>query len=503
VERQEPLAEAVRGFSDADACERQVVELRWPDGAVSCPRCGSSRVGRIRSRGLFQCKETGCRGQFSARAGTLFEESALGLEKWFVAAWCVGCAGDRVRSTDLSRALGITQKSAWNMLHKIRLATKAASFVASEAPGDEIEPFVRALLRVPKSEIEHERALWRARPRRPAKPPPWSLEEFAVTQRSPELVLEVGALLRAKSPSGDRTCVPVMGSGINIQAANMEGFGARDDWQALLGKVAESIGMSKRKLPTAPLSLWEALLCRWGERRRVFPFEAERELQNFVCQELRKQEDETSWFGLYKKISQAGFADIISLNFDRRIGLSAKRRHRSVGAPSGNSYGLFGESLFRHSTVRRLGGGTTRIWYPHGDTKKAISVKLGTRRYGFYIGLIEERLGGGSSEWRFKPEEGRTVPSRAPTKADSWLEIFLQRPLVFVGCGLSAEEWPLWWLLRKRGTRKRTPPVFLLTFEAALEQAPEQLSLLPELRSVVFSSPGELWTFFLECIEVA
>src|SRR4029078_6123696 len=77
------LLEAVRHFSDLTVCHEYMVNVKWPDGKVICPKCGSDHVGEIKSRRLFQCKAKGCRKQFSAKVGTIFEDSPLGLYKWF------------------------------------------------------------------------------------------------------------------------------------------------------------------------------------------------------------------------------------------------------------------------------------------------------------------------------------------------------------------------------------------------------------------------------------
>ena len=122
------LIEAVCHFSNLDVCHDYMVKLRWPDGEVCCPECGSINVGQIKSRRMFQCREKECRKQFSTKVGTIFEDSPLGLDKWFVAVWCIASARNGISSCELARALGITQKSAWHTLHRIRLAMETRSF---------------------------------------------------------------------------------------------------------------------------------------------------------------------------------------------------------------------------------------------------------------------------------------------------------------------------------------------------------------------------------------
>lgn len=120
------LMEAVRYYVDPDVCHALMVKAKWPNGKVTCPECGARKIGEITSRRMFQCKE--CRKQFSAKIGTIFEDSPLGLDKWFVAVWCVANCKNGISSYELARAIGVTQKTAWFMLHRIRLAMETETF---------------------------------------------------------------------------------------------------------------------------------------------------------------------------------------------------------------------------------------------------------------------------------------------------------------------------------------------------------------------------------------
>lgn len=113
------LIEAMRYFSNPENCERFVEEMRWPDG-VACPFCESKNIGRIASRKLYQCK--GCRRQFSLKRGTIFEDSPISLDKWLGAMWLIANCKNGISSYEIGRDLGITQKSAWFMMHRIRAA---------------------------------------------------------------------------------------------------------------------------------------------------------------------------------------------------------------------------------------------------------------------------------------------------------------------------------------------------------------------------------------------
>jgi transposase-like protein len=121
------LSEAIRYFADPNTALQTMVSLRWPDG-VHCPRCGSLNVGFIATRRMWECRERHAKKQFSAKVGTIFEDSALGLDKWFTAIWMLANCKNGVSSYELARAIDVTQKSAWFMLHRIRLAMKAGSF---------------------------------------------------------------------------------------------------------------------------------------------------------------------------------------------------------------------------------------------------------------------------------------------------------------------------------------------------------------------------------------
>jgi transposase-like protein len=120
------LIEAIRYFSDPDVCTEFVAKLRWPDGPF-CPRCGCTEYSYITTRRLWKCK--GCKKQYSVKLGTIFEESKLGLDKWLPAVWLIANSKNGISSHELGRALGVTQKSAWFMLHRIRLAMQTKSFL--------------------------------------------------------------------------------------------------------------------------------------------------------------------------------------------------------------------------------------------------------------------------------------------------------------------------------------------------------------------------------------
>src|SRR3954447_15138009 len=119
------LLEAVRYFADLDVATEFVAELRWPNG-WSCPVCEGAEFTYVSTRRLWKCKA--CKKQTSVKVGTIFEDSALGLDKWLPAVWLIANSKNGISSHELARAVGCTQKSAWFMLHRIRLAMRTGSF---------------------------------------------------------------------------------------------------------------------------------------------------------------------------------------------------------------------------------------------------------------------------------------------------------------------------------------------------------------------------------------
>lgn len=121
------LLETVAYFADPQAAHDFFVEQRWPDG-VTCPTCGSREITYLPDYRRWFCKEKHERRQFSAKVGSIFEDSPLGFDKWLPAMWMILNAKNGVSSYEVHRALGITQKSAWHMLHRLRLVMQTGTF---------------------------------------------------------------------------------------------------------------------------------------------------------------------------------------------------------------------------------------------------------------------------------------------------------------------------------------------------------------------------------------
>lgn len=116
------LRDAIVYFSKPENCLKYMVAKRWPNGVVICPTCGSAHVGFLVNQQRWQCSSRHPRRQFSIKTGTIFEDSPLGLDKWLPCVWLVTNCKNGVSSWEIHRALEVTQKTAWFMLHRIRLA---------------------------------------------------------------------------------------------------------------------------------------------------------------------------------------------------------------------------------------------------------------------------------------------------------------------------------------------------------------------------------------------
>lgn len=138
------LLEAVRYFSDIDVATDFAAKLRWPDGPT-CPRCESTEYSYLSTRRVWKCKA--CKKQYSVKVGTIFEDSALGLDKWLPAVWLIANSKNGISSHELGRALGTTQKSAWFMLHRIRLAMQTGSFDKFSGEVEVDETYIGGLAR--------------------------------------------------------------------------------------------------------------------------------------------------------------------------------------------------------------------------------------------------------------------------------------------------------------------------------------------------------------------
>ncbi len=133
------LREAIIHFASFENCREFMMDLRWSDGVVKCPRCQSERVTYLAKTRVWKCYEGHKQPTFSLKTGTIFEDSPIALEKWLPAVWMLLNCKNGMSSWELHRAIGVTQKSAWFMLHRIRLAAQSKTFnkLAGEIEVDE------------------------------------------------------------------------------------------------------------------------------------------------------------------------------------------------------------------------------------------------------------------------------------------------------------------------------------------------------------------------------
>jgi transposase-like protein len=115
------LQEAILYFAIPENCLNYIAVRRWADG-VACPTCGSTKVSFLKNQLRWQCSAHHAKRQFSVKVGTIFEDSPLGLDKWLPCVWLITNAKNGISSYEVGRALGVTQKTAWFMLHRVRLA---------------------------------------------------------------------------------------------------------------------------------------------------------------------------------------------------------------------------------------------------------------------------------------------------------------------------------------------------------------------------------------------
>lgn len=316
--------------------------------------------------------------------------------------------------------------------------------------------------------------------------------------------------------------VPIIGSGVNMQAAFMEGDKERLDWEKLIADIVKECGVTDPKLLDLPASFirkWETVLRVFAVNTKGYmPYIAENTLQKKVQEILKKFEERSKDYSLYKKILDGGFKDIISLNFDRCLSLAGNAKAIKSFSEEKSKDAM---PLYRHSIIKNTQ--KTRIWYPHGDTKRFDTIKLGIRKYGMYINWVESLRGTYMSKWQEQNEKYCQLIRRSwipPTTWDklvrswdepvSWVNVFKSAPLLFIGCSLLNDEWPLWYLLNQRarqtafldqrGSPDNRPATIVLS--AGGETPPLHLQKEPEyIVNIHFKTYDEMWKIVLDFFE--
>jgi transposase-like protein len=133
------LQQAIIHFSDPENCRQFMVAARWEDGVVRCPYCNSDKLTYLAKAKQYRCYGKHLKQKFSLKVGTIMEDSPIGLEKWLPAIWLLSNCRNGISSYEIHRALGITQKSAWFLLHRIRTAMKGGTFMKLGSTGGAVE----------------------------------------------------------------------------------------------------------------------------------------------------------------------------------------------------------------------------------------------------------------------------------------------------------------------------------------------------------------------------
>src|SRR6266700_4962558 len=141
MESPKTLQQAIIYFNNPDNCLNYFVSKRWPNGIV-CPNCGRTDVTYLPTQRKWQCKSSHKQRQFSVKVGTIFEDSPLGLDKWLTAVWLITNCKNGISSYEISRHLGVTQKTAWFMIHRIRVAMDSGSFLKLEGEVEADETWI-------------------------------------------------------------------------------------------------------------------------------------------------------------------------------------------------------------------------------------------------------------------------------------------------------------------------------------------------------------------------
>ena len=128
MEAPKTLQEAIIYFAEYENCKSFLTALRWPDGNTKCPTCGSEKITYLQSAKLWKCYGAHPKAKFSLKTGTIMEDSAIPVDKWLVAMWLIVTCKNGISSMEIARHLGITQKSAWHLAHRIRFALHQGSF---------------------------------------------------------------------------------------------------------------------------------------------------------------------------------------------------------------------------------------------------------------------------------------------------------------------------------------------------------------------------------------
>lgn len=206
----ETQLEAVRYFSDLTTCHDFMVRMRWNKG-ITCPRCGSDQIGSFSGKRMVSnCK--GCKKQFTVKVGTIFEDSPLKLNKWLPAVWMIVNAKNGISSCELARSIGVTQKTAWFMLHRIRKAMQDGCFTKMEGRVESDETFIGGRSRFMHKERKKKQSGWKG------MSPVQGLLERTTVRRASRVKLKVLKTTRKHEVQGNVREYVLKGSEVHTDA---------------------------------------------------------------------------------------------------------------------------------------------------------------------------------------------------------------------------------------------------------------------------------------------
>lgn len=360
------------------------------------------------------------------------------------------------------------------------------------------------------------------------------------------------ALLERRFDDGDRIATLVIGSGVNLQAATEVGASALD-WEHLLHEIEVREAITWEEGPPRSMTArWEALLQRQSTRRAS---DHEDDLVRTVIERLELQTEQI-WEAaggrappLYTDLLAMRFRDVVNLNFDDRLARASAAAHlfratspAATTLAKGASFSVLPQ-LYQRFHLAQEAGGFTRIWHPHGRSSSRATVVLGVGCYGRLVPDLdlgwrrykaaERAFGEGPRRdhalfpeprsrrhWTRRQIARWTELRRAagptltrgglarrmayprPHHALSWLDVAVMSPLVFVGCGLGSDEFPLWWAMHQRARNQARHPARSRVPAVLLTAEPRESHELDHLRggpgglcTVVFPSWDELWAW--------
>jgi hypothetical protein len=307
---------------------------------------------------------------------------------------------------------------------------------------------------------------------------------------------------------GKRTCVLVLGDGVNRQAARQHAD-RLSDWERVLTTIWREAGGGKTGLALNGQSCsatWAALTARWAAHHRLSNGRAERQLRDRVCALLAPIEAGSRRRSLYRRLVDGRLANIVSFSVDRRLVLQSGAS-RVVARHARASF------LQRHLEVTGTRG-VTRLWFPYGDTSEARSIDPGYSTFDARLTQLERARASlmdtyNDHDYGYGP--GLRPPihiyPRRWHAPETCCELFLCAPLVFVGASLPADDWPLWWVLHQRA-RYFVPfqdweiaETFYLTSRP--DEAGHVANGAGGLEMVAFRSDEHMWRFILAALDAA